>query len=172
MQNIIGNYLGIDPGRQGGIALLSHDGIVQAWEMPETEQDIHRLFRHRLKPAGVAFCLIERVHAWPGEGVHSVSVFMRHDGYLCGMLDAFEIRHEEINPEVWQKALGIPPRRKSSKKKEGPELFAQEPESKAEFKNRLLAMAKKMYPRMPINLSIADALLIAEVARRIARSGL
>lgn len=180
---------GIDPGATGGIAIINPDGIAMAWPCPKTEADLAQLFRECIQPASITFCLIERVHAIPAEyakdaagkpiydakgkpvrksGVSSVAMmsFGRQVGVLIGLLLAHEIPFEEMDPKTWQKALGIPPRRRKPRK---PKPFIQYPseESKSEWKNRLKAKAQALFPGLDITLATADALLIAEVARRI-----
>jgi hypothetical protein len=176
----IGSFLGIDPGQSGGFALLSPDDIVQLFPMPATEFEVAVLVK-RLKNAGVAFCLLERVHAIPAEietdaftgekkikGPSSVSMFTfgRNFGLLHGLLLAHEIPFEEIDPKAWQKALGIPPRvRRPKKATLGKHYDA--PETVSQWKNRLLSHASNLFPKAEVRRETSDALLIAEVARRI-----
>lgn len=164
--NILGSFLGIDPGQNGGLALLTPDGIAQAFRMPHTEADVARLFEARIEPACIVYCLIEKVHSFPDQGVASSFTFGRGVGLLIGLLLAHEIPHEEMPPQAWQKALGIPPRVKKPRK---PKPFMQYPpeESHREWKNRLKSKAQALFPGVDVTLETADALLIAEVARRI-----
>jgi crossover junction endodeoxyribonuclease RuvC len=164
--NPLGSFLGIDPGLNGGIALITRDGITQVFRMPRTEADIELLFRSRLDPQNVAFCLLERVHSFPGAGVASMFTFGRNVGVLIGLLLAHGVPFEEIEPRTWQRALGIPPRIKRPRK---PKPFMQYPpeESLSQWKNRLRSRARTLFPDTEITLYTADALLIAEVARRI-----
>ncbi len=164
--NVIGSYLGIDPGASGGIAILTPDGIAQVFRIPKTESDLAQLFESRIVPARIAYCLIERVHSFPGAGVASMFTFGRNAGILIGLLLAHSIPFEEMEPRTWQKALGIPARVKRPK---NPKPMMQYPaeESHTEFKNRLRSKAQTLFPALDITLATADALLIAEVARRI-----
>jgi len=166
MNNALGNFLGIDPGLSGGIALISAEGITQAWAMGKTEGDIAKLFEQRIRPAQVTYCLIERVHAFPDAGVSGMFNFGRNVGVLIGLLLANHIPFEEMQPRAWQKALGIPPRVKKPKK---PKPWIQYPpeESISQWKNRLKAKAQTLFPQLEITLATSDALLIAEVARRV-----
>jgi hypothetical protein len=157
---------GIDPGASGGIAIISGDNIVQAFPIPKTEGDIALLFAERIKPAGITYCVLEAVHSFPGQGVVSSFTFGRGVGLLVGLLMAHRIPFEEIPPRTWQKALGIPPRIKAPKRPKPFMTYAPE-ESQSEWKNRLKAKAQQLFPEIKITLSTADALLIAEAARRI-----
>jgi len=164
--NILGSFMGIDPGISGGLAIITRDGIVEAFQMPKTESDLALLFKARIVPAEISYCLIERVHSFPDAGVASMFTFGRGVGVLIGLLLAHRIPHEEIEPRTWQKALGIPPRIKRPTK---PKPFMQYPpeESHSAFKNRLKAKAQALFPMIDVNLITADALLLAEVAKRI-----
>lgn len=164
--NVIGSFLGVDPGANGGFAIISGDGIAQAFRMPKTEADVARLFEERIVPARVVYAIIEAVHSFPGQGVASSFTFGRNAGLLIGLLLAHGISFEEVPPRTWQKALGIPPRIKTPKK---PKPFMQYPaeESNTDWKNRLKAKAQTLFPGLDITLATADALLIAETARRI-----
>ena len=41
----LGCWLGIDPGKRGGFALISHEEVVLAWPMPGTETGVGKLFQ-------------------------------------------------------------------------------------------------------------------------------
>ncbi len=164
--NILGSFLGVDPGANGGLALLTQDGIAQAFRIPPTEGDLAQLFESRIVPARVAYCLIERVHSFPDAGVASMFTFGRGVGVLIGLLLAHKIPFEEIEPRIWQKALGIPPRVKKPKKPK-PFMQYQPEETPTQWKNRLRAKAQALFPNIEVTPATADALLIAEVAKRI-----
>lgn len=153
------HFVGIDPGKKGGLVALSSSGkIVDATAMPETElliADWFQFFQCR--------AVIEKVHSMPGQGVASMFTFGRGYGFLRGCLHCHEIPFDEVNPQAWQKELGIPPRNKKS-------------ESNARFKMRLLEKAQQLFPTYELwkeprakgkQLSVCDALLIAEYCRRI-----
>jgi crossover junction endodeoxyribonuclease RuvC len=164
---IFENYLGIDPGKTGGIAIVSGEGVTITWDMPKTEGDLAELFACRISACRVSLCLIERVHAFPGAGVTSMFTFGRGAGVLIGLLLAHKIPHEEIRPRTWQKALGISPRYKRPKKPKMDLKYYPPEESITEFKRRLMGTAQALFPEVDVTLKTADALLLAEVARRI-----
>jgi hypothetical protein len=163
----IGSAFGIDPGKNGGFALISHDGIAQAWPMPEDEAGIGKLFRARFRPAVISYCILERVHSMPRDGVASAFKFGKNAGILTGMLIAHGIDFQEMPPETWQQALGIHTRAKAPR---GRGLMINFPpeETKRQWKKRLMDAARQLFPGFEVTLRTADALLIAEVARRIA----
>jgi hypothetical protein len=166
MAVIIGCVLGIDPGKEGGFALISPEAIVKTFPMPETEEGIRDLFYERIKPVGVMHCQIEKVHAMPKNGAVSMFKFGRNAGVLIGMLLAHRISFRETDPKVWQNGLGIPRRIRIPKKSRQVQINFARPESDRDWKKRLMALAKKLYPEADVTLETADALLIAEFARR------
>lgn len=145
------DYIGIDPGQNGGLVALYPDGEMFASAMPSTERDVWDWFRKRC-PNTAAKAVIEKVHAMPKQGVSSSFKFGVNYGFLRGCLTAIGIPFEEIQPQTWQKSLRIPSRGKS--------------ESKTQFKNRLKGLAQQYFPSENVTLKTADALLIAEYCRR------
>lgn len=146
-------YLGIDPGMAGGFAILAEGKAPYAIPMPETERDIWdavRGFHAWADKETVA--VIEQVSAMPKNGAVSMFNFGKGYGGLRMALIAAGIPFTEARPQVWQKALGC--------------LTGGD-------KNVSLAKAQQMFPAAPWgktkkhNLAIADALLIAEYARRM-----
>lgn len=141
-------YIGIDPGKSGGIAVISD--FEDAWKMPDTERDLFNLIKSFKSNS---FCILEKVHSMPGQGVVSVCTFCGNNASIRMALIASRIPFETVTPYTWQKALGIVKRGKE--------------ESKTKFKNRLKAKAQELFPELKITLAIADALLIAEYCRRV-----
>lgn len=152
MPNIKPVYLGIDPGQNGGIARLCHRDVI-AVPMPITEGDIWGwLFSYASPRAQRVFAIIEKVHSMPKQGVSSTFKFGVSYGGLRMALVGIGVPFEEVTPQVWQKALSIPRRKKT--------------ETTAQWKNRLKAKAQQLFPRVEITPKTADALLIAEYCRR------
>jgi hypothetical protein len=170
MARQIGCVLGIDPGKHGGFALISPDDIVLTFPMPETEFRVGELFRERF--AGkVSHCQIEKVHAMPRDRKANIFTFGRNTGMLIGMLIAFKIPFKETDPKIWQGGLGIPKRIRTPKKAYQQKALIDADnvpmqESDRDWKKRLMAIAKNLFPGHAVTLETADALLIAEFARR------
>jgi len=148
-------YIGIDPGKSGGIAIITNE-FAEAVKMPETERDLYEKILSTtmfLEDNKSIFCILEKVHSMPGQGVVSVCTFCGNNASIRMALIASKIPFETVTPHTWQKYLGIVKRGKD--------------ESKTKFKNRLKAKAQELFPELKITLAIADALLIAEYCRRI-----
>lgn len=150
-------FLGIDPGKSGGIAALTQfskhkDSFQVAEPMPETELGIYDLlygFRD------VEVCYLEKVHAMPKQGVTSMFTFGQGYGFIRGVLSALQIPFVDVHPKTWMKGLGIPLQGKN--------------------KLKLLKTAQQMFPKFDLwkqpktkgkQLAVCDAMLIAEFARR------
>ena len=146
------NYLGIDPGpKSGGLVIVTNRKEVYAiTAMPATEHDLCDFLKEHANTISMAW--IEKVHAFPKQGVVSAFNFGDNYGMLRGVMSAFDISFEVVQPLFWQRRLEVP--------KKGKE------ETKTVFKNRLKGIAQRMYPGVPLIKATADALLIAEACRR------
>tara|TARA_Y100000401_G_C8312323_1_gene220490 strand:+ start:280 stop:729 length:450 start_codon:yes stop_codon:yes gene_type:complete len=144
-------FIGIDPGINGGIALIER-GRVLAWRMPPTEKDVKKLLDDiQYDTDDKTFCLIEEVHSMPGNSARSMFTFGQNYGMLRAMLIASYIPFETVTPTVWQKEFGLINRKISKTKK----------------KNKHKAKAQELFPTIdPMTHALADALLIAEYAKR------
>jgi len=138
-------YLGIDPGRAGGIALVWDDAqLYEAWKIPESERDLWDLFTYTKE--FTLFAMIERVHSSPQMGVRSAFTFGQSYGMLRGMLIALELPFSEVSPIKWQNR---------QKCRTGGN------------KNISKSRAQQLFPSLKITHAIADSLLIADYCRQI-----
>jgi crossover junction endodeoxyribonuclease RuvC len=137
------NYIGIDPGKSGGIAIITPGGGVCAHKMPETDRDLLDLLSEFSADDNRA--VLEQVHAMPGQGVTSTFTFGRGYGKLEMALCAALIPFETATPQKWQKLMGCL--------------------TKGD-KNVSKATAQRLFPYLKVTHAIADALLIAEYCRR------
>jgi hypothetical protein len=150
-------YIGIDPGASGGLACIA--GGVTAVAMPATDQDLFNWLA--VGNGNGCFAVLEKVGGYvggvgqPGSAMFN---FGRNYGACRMALTAARIPFEEVGPHVWQKALGIAPRRKNKSGGGG--------ESKSAWKNRLKAAAQRLFPHEAVTLKTCDAMLIAEYCRR------
>ena len=148
------NLIAIDPGANGGFALLRHGEPAQAFPMPATEGDILDLLRELADPPQDSTALIEEVSGFVGRPQPGSAMFKfgRNFSFLIGVLQGDRVRIEFVRPARWQKpfALGT----------------ASKCESKTAWKNKLKAAAQRLYPNLKVTLNTADALLILEFGRR------
>lgn len=150
IEHRLATYLGVDPGKSGGLALLFH-GKVMAIKMPETPADLLSWLRDN---ACDSSAIIEQVGGYTGEGQPGSAMFNfgKGAGHLEMALLACGIPTESVPPRRWQKALGISPRKKA--------------ETKTQWKNRLKSVAQRLFPKEKVTLATADALLIALYCKR------
>jgi len=142
--------IGIDPGFNGGIAVLNADTaeVIEVVAMPDTIADISDVIE-RHKDAMCAY--IEIVHSMPKQGVASTFTFGKYYGYVQMAVQAHKVRCIDVQPSKWQAFFSL----KSDKG-----------ETKTQHKNRLKHRAQQLFPNVKITLATADALLIAEYGRK------
>ena len=146
--------IGIDPGGSGGfgiIRIMDEAIAISAMKMPDTEKDISDLIGTLKRPNTSAY--IEKVNSMPGQGISSAWKFSGNYHGLRMAMVCHGIPFEEVRPQVWQKGLAIPKRKKT--------------ESQTQFKNRLKAKAQQLFPDIQVTHAIGDALLLAEYGRRV-----
>lgn len=136
-------YIGIDPGKSGGIAFVSEkETLVEP--MPDTLMDLFELLNETYQEES-RFCYLERVSSSPQMGVRSAFTFGFGFGSLQMALLASRIPFELITPATWQREL------KCLTKGD---------------KNITKRKAQQLFPDMKVTHKTADALLIAEYCRR------
>jgi len=154
-------YLGIDPGKTGGMAAIEHVGsgirIIGAVKMPSTNPEILEAIRTLAgaeygDPAIGAVCALEYVRSRPGLSSVAMFTFGRGLGALEMALASVGVPYDDITPQRWQTALGC---------------------MSAGDKNVTKARAMKLFPnwnkKNAITHATADALLLAEYCRRFHR---
>ena len=137
--------LGLDPGWSGGAAVLDFNGKVAAVQSftGRTESDIISIIQGCLTippiPESRPVCYLEKVSAFPGQGVCSVFKFGMIYGLLRGLVIG-ECRVIDVTLQKWQRALGC--------------LTHGD-------KNISKAKAQMLFPGVKVTHGNADALLIA-----------
>lgn len=149
------NYIAIDPGASGGIAIGKKENDVQAYPMPSLTHDA--LFELTNRSVEDAFNLytivIEDVPKFAGRMIPQSSTATLHFnyGYLCGHFEARGMRVIKVRPQEWQKTIGIG--------KKG-DL------SSSQWKRKLRDEAQRRFPAIKATLDTADALLLLDHARQ------
>ena len=99
-------YVGIDPGKNGGIAFLGEDNkLIYKHVMPMIgkEYDIQEL-KNILSKHPIEHLAIENVHAIQGRiGNSSNFSFGLGKGILMGLVAGLNIPYTLVNPKTWQK---------------------------------------------------------------------
>lgn len=151
--------IGIDPGAQGGMACFLEDanGPDVFKFTNATEADIADRLRE-WSESGCIKCYLERVWASRGSGDRTMGAstmftFGQNYGFVRGVLIALGIPFEEVLPAKWQATFSL--------KRTDPN------ETDTAKKNRHKAKAQQLFPTLKVTHAVADAILIAEHARRV-----
>lgn len=146
--------LGIDPGKNGGLCILSTDinDVVMLDKMPQTPTDLSNKLESIRENFWPIKCYLEKVGGMPGQGGVAMFTFGYNFGQLVQALTDYKIPHELVTPQKWQTATYC--RGKSG-------------ESKTAHKNRIKDTAKRLYPQSKITLWGADAVMIAQYGKQL-----
>lgn len=136
-------YIGIDPGKSGGIAWIDGAGKPCAVAMPDTLAEIADQIR-QIAEEDDCVCCIELVASSPQMGVKSAFTFGFGYGGLMTNLIVCAIRHTQVAPSKWQRAMQCL--------------------TKGD-KNVSKRRAQQLFPSLKITHATADALLLAEYCR-------
>ena len=156
------NFIGIDPGLQGGIATIE-GSIVVTRVMPVINSKkktvnhfaLTQIFSAFTLPTK-AYTLLEDQHSFPKQGVTSTCSLCFGFGALKQCLVDFGVPHEVIPAKDWQKEFGISGRKGNTKAQALQICQSLFPDL------NLLATERSKKPHE----GIVDAVLIAEFARR------
>lgn len=144
-------FIGVDPGKSGAVAFIDEfSGEAWSFNLSCTDRDIADGINDALFTqdggAADAFAVIEKVHSSPQMGVKSAFTFGQSFGKLEMVLNCTGIRFEYVSPAKWQSDMKC--RTKGDK-------------------NITKAAAQRLFPSLKITHKNADALLLAEYAKRI-----
>lgn len=144
--------IGIDPGVNGGLAVLNDLGqalYIRAFEPRMTPEGLRCLVAASaglLKREGGSFCFLERVGYMPTDGGKGAFTF----GRVVGLLEMAVICHDlalhYVPPMLWQAKLGC---------------------LSGGNKNVTKRAAQALFPDEKITHAVADALLIAVYGQRM-----
>lgn len=94
-------YIGVDVGKKGGIAVISDEVTVYSYS-----DDCLKTVCEKVKYQDV-FCVVEKVGAMHGQGVTSMFNFGKSFGYILGVLEAYRIPYQLVNPQIWKKEFNL-----------------------------------------------------------------
>ena len=107
-------YIGIDPGKSGGICFLMDDEI-KTFKCPATTHD---MTEELILAKDIRKCtaVVEKVHAFPGQGVTSCFNFGYNYGLWLGILSALSIQFVLCPPNKWMRYYSVPKLEKRDRK--------------------------------------------------------
>lgn len=118
--------LGVDPGARSGAYCVydtnSHYCVVG--DLPVSKDGVNGAeFARIVRKENPDVAVVERVNAFPGQGVSSVWSFARSYGVLLGVLAACEIPVELYTPTTWKKHYHLPGKDKNAARQKAIEMF-------------------------------------------------
>lgn len=141
-------YIGIDPGKKGGFAIISEHGVtVCPWDDDKFVAAMGLEARN-----GDCVACVEQVHAMHGQGVSSMFSFGKAAGFIEGVLSANRIAFQLVPPQKWKKEYSL-----------------------GNDKAQSIAVCKKLFPNVDLlptarctkdSDGMAEALLLALYAQR------
>lgn len=151
--------IGIDPGLEGGIAIISEDGL-DVMPMPVNinqkgreidERGLADLFMS-VRVAGQPHAFLEKIHSMPKQGVRSTFNFGLGWGQVRGILAGLGIPYQLVRPQEWQKEM----------------MIGYAPGSENQIVSQLWPTVdfKKSIRCKNLHSGMVDAALIAEYGRR------
>lgn len=152
--------IGIDPGSTSGCVAILANGLTSSWNiLTFKKHDYYEIDRwlKRAKDASIRNsedlrCVIERVHAMPGQGVSSTAKFMENFGICKGLLIANGIPFKEKTPQSWMKILPVTKEKK---------------DTRTTWKRKLKQLAAQENPDLVVVNDTADAILMASYLDKI-----
>jgi hypothetical protein len=143
----------IDPGVNGGIALLDRDGVVTVQKMPGTDIDVVSFLVEVSNTAKEVDCYLEEPPLYAGKNIpgSAIGKLMWNTGVLYGAAVCLGWKMHRVRPAIWQKAHTCGTKGELSS---------------TAWKNKLKARAAELFPTVDVTLWNADALLILDAAKR------
>jgi len=145
--------LGIDPGVNGGLAVLNPFGtviFVKGIKSRMSEKEVIDIIKeavNEFKHYHDRACFMEKVQHMTGDGGKGSHTFGYIKGLIRGVLRTLDVHPRYVYPAIWQAKLDC---------------------MSGGNKNITKRRAKEIFPELPkITHAIADALLIAEYGRRL-----
>ena len=145
--------LGVDPGVGGGLVLLKNQKPICIGLYTTEQNFIDNV--EELAEEGIDAAFIEKVNAFPGQGVASTWKFAQNYGFERGVIRTLKIPLHEVLPRKWQKELGIPQVKEKTKRKAA-----------------LKDTAGRLFPNIKWTLKTCDAALIALYGARTLSSSI
>ena len=146
----------IDPGVNGGLALLDRDGLVTVQKMPGTDYEVVSFLVEVSNTAKEIDCYLEEPPLFAGKNIpgSAIGKLMWNTGVLYGAAVACGWEVHRVRPAIWQKAHPVGTKGDLTT---------------TAWKNKLKARAGELYgsvPGLKVTLANADALLILDAAMR------
>tara|TARA_R100000808_G_scaffold2698_1_gene10313 strand:- start:1198 stop:1734 length:537 start_codon:yes stop_codon:yes gene_type:complete len=147
-------FVGIDPGMNGGIAVIKPEmdnDYIKALRCPKTVHEMAGIFEAGIGMANSnddVILFIEHVWTFPGDGRVGAFRFGYNYGLWKGIASAHEIELYNVPPRKWQGALDVPDNLQGRQRKKW-----------------LKEHAEGLFPNINVTYNVSDAILIANYAK-------
>ena len=151
--------IAIDPGgTNAGVAIQYQDGTVDAmrfskYTLGEIAEEVRSAVYCMDDWELCGQAIIEKVHAFKGQGISSTFKFGKGTGRLIGMLETLHIPFKEVSPKAWMKELPI--------------NLPSGKDSKRARKNTIKEYSQRLNPKLKVTLEEADALAMLSVFDKV-----
>ena len=142
-------YIGIDPGRTGGMAVITSRGVLETVKAKEIDEVMEEVL-----PSINIEAWIEDVHGMAGDSPKTADILCRSAGQWKGfVLYALHTTPNFIAPQKWQTRFA--------------RCFGDRwcPSERKERKNYIWNKTKELFPNNKILKDLADAVAIAWLAK-------
>lgn len=180
---MIKHYIGVDPGRGGGMVVLSQLGkVISYHRVPLIGKDIDTdefasIFKKIIKDCeaygATPHACIEKVHAFPGASAGSTFKFGYCVGLIDGVINSLGIPFSKIQPKEWQKIVW----QTDEIEREPDKISKTGRKIKGKVKTKIVSLKafKRIFPDVDFRTprmknqpdGLVDAILIAEACRRL-----
>lgn len=142
--------IGIDPGKQGGIAFKSHNNV-NAVKMPPSVPEINKYLKYLIETYENPIIFIEKVQAFKNDNdsdgkMFGINKMLANYNQLLTVIQLLEVPYVEVYPISWQTTLGL--------------KIKKDKRSKTERKRSYRDFAQRHFPSLKINLATADSLCL------------
>ena len=153
---VIQFIIGIDPGKDGGIAVLKRTGeIVAIVKMPlDSASQVETSKINLYSETNESFCFLEKAFCMPKQGATSTFTCGLNYGKLLATIEFYKVPYEVISAQKWKKYFGLLKKDKRASVAIACKLFPKEKELFYTPRGRMLD-------------GLAEAVLIAEYGRRV-----
>lgn len=146
------HYLGVDPGKDGGLCILRSDGVPLKWcRMPDGKVRIADWITQARDRYANLVLITELAQAMPKQGVTSCFRYGQHFASFEDAALHLRIPYVEVRPHLWKQAMGL-----------------------SKSKSDSVSACRRLFPTVDLvppgcrkeHDGIAESLLIAEYGRR------
>ena len=126
--------IGIDPGLNGGIAVLKNNKVLSIFDMPVMSEgkknkrqlnsaQLVKLLKDNIIDNEEVSVIVEQVNAMPGQGVTSMFNFGQSFGILKGICSAMQLPMYFVRPAKWKKYFNLINSEKDASRARAIEIF-------------------------------------------------